>query len=459
VDDERSLRITLNELMEEQGYDVSVAESGEECLKMIREQDFDAVLLDVKLPGRDGIDILGEIRRVCPDTEVVMMTAYGTFDSAVKAAKLGCFRYIAKPFEAEHMKLVVSEALRNAKLRKRLDGYLAAQRRRLLMDAETVFGTSPAIQGAIEKARKVSGSNTATVVIEGETGVGKELVARLIHFSSPRSGGPFIELNCSALPEHLLESELFGHEKGAFTDAKSTKRGLFELADSGSLFLDEIGEMSVALQAKLLRVIESKRFRRIGGTVEIDVNTRIIAATNKNLKERVREGKFREDLYYRLSVVPIRVPSLRERKQDIPMLATAFLHQLNKDLGKKVAGFSDEAMELLRNYSWPGNVRELKNVIERVVILESADEIRPEHLPAEIVENAGFLQSQDFLGQISSSQTGVPTLEEVEQVAIQHALKKADGNKTKAAQWLGISRQTLRAKLKEYKLENARVGK
>jgi DNA-binding NtrC family response regulator len=382
--------------------------------------------------------------------QVVMMTAFGKFENAVEATKAGCFDYIGKPFELDHMKLVIKNALAQTRLAEEVTRLRAAERRRA--GSTLIVGGSSKLAKIFETIRKVATAGNSTVLLQGETGVGKELLAREIHDLGPLHDGPFVELNCSAIPETLLESELFGYEKGAFTDAKRMKKGLMELANGGTLFLDEIGEMSLATQSKLLRALEQKRFRRVQGVSDIVVETRIVAATNKDLKSLVQQEKFREDLFFRLDVIRIMVPPLRERPEDIPPLIDHFVGHWNRELGRSVKGPNDRALELLLAYRWPGNVRELRNVIERAILLESDDWILPEHLPLEIVGAVGG-QSAVLESKIKGEH-GIVTIAMAERMAIEKALEQAEGNKTKAAEWLGISRQTLRTKLKEYRIDS-----
>jgi DNA-binding NtrC family response regulator len=452
VDDEKSLRWSLAEGLREDGYEVLEAENGTQCYAALDSHPVDVVLLDLKLPGEDGLTILRRIKEKYPDVTVVMMTAYGKFENAVKATKIGCYNYIGKPFELDHMRLVIRNALANASLRKEVEYLRDDERRKYKSDY--VFGSSPAIRKVLSDIKKVSARGWSTVLIMGETGTGKELMARQIHYGSPWKDAPFVEVNCSAVPGTLLESELFGHEKGAFTDAHTSKKGLFELANRGTLFLDEIGEMSLELQSKLLRVMETKRFKRVGGVNDIQVETRIIAATNRNLRQAVAKGSFREDLFYRLTVIPIQLPPLRDRREDIPVLIKCFIDQFNKELRKTVSGASGDALRTLTSYTWPGNVRELRNVIERAMLLESEEEILPDHLPREIFEEAASFVPSDIESHIMGTDQ-VLALDDVEKVAIEHALRVHGGNKTKAAQALGISRQTLRTKLKQYSLQGS----
>ena len=449
VDDERTLRFALKEGLEEEGYRVETAGDGAEALAALDRAEYQLVLLDQKLPDTSGLEVLKQIKARRPETQIVIMTAYGKFQWAVEATKAGCFDYVAKPFELDHMKLIIQNALSQTRLSEEVVRLRAAERRKA--GSTLIVGGSSRMAKIFETVRKVAGTGTSTVLLQGETGVGKELIAREVHDLGPARDGPFVEINCSAFPENLLESELFGYEKGAFTDAKRTKKGLMEMAHGGTLFLDEIGEMSLGLQSKLLRALESKRFRRVGGTADIHVEARFIAATNRDLKSLVEQERFREDLYYRLDVIRIVVPPLRERPEDIPALIDHFVGHLNRELGKSVKGPNDEALELLLAYRWPGNVRELRNVIERAILLESEEWILPEHLPLEIVGATGG--GPRVLETRLHSEGGITTLAHAERIAIEMALGQTGWNKTKAAEALGISRQTLRTKLKEYRID------
>jgi DNA-binding NtrC family response regulator len=450
VDDERTLRYALKEGLSEEGYRVETAGSLAEALAILNREEFHLALLDQKLPDGSGLEFLREIRTRYPDMQVVMMTAFGKFENAVEATKAGCFDYIGKPFELDHMKLVIKNAFSQTRLSEEVTRLRAAERRRA--GSTLIVGGSSKLAKIFETIRKVATAGNSTVLLQGETGVGKELLAREIHDLGPLHDGPFVELNCSAIPETLLESELFGYEKGAFTDAKRMKKGLMELANGGTLFLDEIGEMSLAVQSKLLRALEQKRFRRVQGVSDIVVETRIVAATNKDLKTLVQQEKFREDLFFRLDVIRIPVPPLRERPEDIPPLIDHFVGHWNRELGRSVKGPNDRALELLLAYRWPGNVRELRNVIERAILLESDEWILPEHLPLEIVGAAGG--SSAVIESKIKGEHGIVTIAMAERMAIERALEQAEGNKTKAAEWLGISRQTLRTKLKEYRIDS-----
>ena len=449
VDDERTLRFTLKEGLSDEGYRVETAADGAEALEKLEREEYQLVLLDQKLPDVSGIELLKTIRARKRGVQVVMMTAYGQIPQAVEATKAGCYEYLSKPFELDHLKLILRNALAQARLTEEVARLRDVDRRRT--GSTLIVGGGSRMHKVMETIGKMAQSPTSTVLLQGETGVGKELLAREIHERSARRDGPFVELNCSAVAENLLESEIFGHEAGAFTDAKRAKKGLMEMANLGTLFLDEIGEMSPSLQAKLLRALELKRFRRVGGTVDIVVDTRIVAATNRDLKAMVAQERFREDLYFRLNALQLLIPPLRERPEDIPPLIDHFVGHWNRELGRSVKGPSDEALELLMAYRWPGNVRELRNVIERAILLESEEWILPEHLPLEIVEAGG--SGARVIQTRLHAEGGIVPLADAERMAIERALEQTGGNKTRASEALGISRQTLRTKLKEYRIE------
>jgi DNA-binding NtrC family response regulator len=442
VDDERSLRFSIGEWARDSGYSALEAASGREALDLLREKSVDAVLLDLKLPSEDGLDILKRLREEDPSLPVIMLTGHGTVEHAVQATRLGAYDFMLKPPDLEHLGVVLARALDHARLQREVQHWRAGT-----MSEQAIIGEGGALKRALQRLDKAAKSGTVTVLILGETGSGKELMARYLHSHSARAAGPFIELNCSAIPEQLLESELYGHEKGAFTDAKQSRKGLFELADGGTLLLDEIGEMDSGLQAKLLRVLETRTFRRVGGQSDITVDVRVIAATHRDLKKEVAEGRFREDLYFRLNVVPIDVPPLRDRPEDLPVLAEHFISRFCRELGRPPARIDAAALAAMREYAWPGNVRELRNVIERVVLLEAEDVILPEHLPVEIARPSA--RAGGGAGEPAFPPGLVRPLIEIERLAIEHALRVCEGNKTRAAQALGISRQTLRTKLKE----------
>jgi DNA-binding NtrC family response regulator len=441
VDDEKNLRWSLRIALEEQGHQVDDVPTGEECLETLLERPRDLVFLDVRLPGRDGMDILQEIRRKHSDTIVVMMSAYGEASAMADAIQMGAYYFLPKPFELKKITELVGDAMVNIEIAK--EARSARQIRIGERDSDRfIIGNSPRMGEIVAIIEKVATSSASTVLIQGESGTGKELVAKAIHFQShTKERRPFLAINCAGLPENLLESELFGHEKGAFTDARDMKRGLLEIANTGTLFLDEIGEMPIGLQARLLRVLETKTFRRIGGLHDIEVGLRIVAATNRDLKREAQEGRFREDLFFRLNVVPIDIPPLRDRADDVPILASFFIQHFNRELNRAVRGFSHEARELLKRYHWPGNVRELKNVVERAILLESSDIILASHLPIEIVPRRPSLAVPD-----EDDFTPRP-LREIEIDYIRQTLEHFGGNKSRAARSLGISRQTLRDKL------------
>ena len=442
VDDERSLRFSIGEWARDEGYSPLEASTGREALEAVRERGVDAVVLDLKLGDEDGLRVLKELKDADPSLPVVMLTGHGTVEQAVRAIQLGAYDFMLKPPDLSHLGVVLDRALEHARLRQEVSRLRESATGKL-----EIIGESEGLKNALSRLERAAKASSSTVLIHGETGSGKELMARYLHDKSARAGGPFVELNCSAIPEQLLESELYGHERGAFTDAKRFRKGLFELADRGTLFLDEIGEMAPQLQAKLLRVLETRTFRRVGGAVDITVDVRVVAATHRDLKKLVSEGRFREDLYFRLNVVPVVVPPLRERIADIAPLAEHFVARFCRELGRPPARLHPSALERMHAYRWPGNVREVRNVIERVVLLEAEDEIRAEHLPSELTNAggpAGTAAGEPFPSGV------VRPLAEIEKLAIEHALRVCDGNKTRAALMLGIARQTLRTKLKEY---------
>lgn len=438
VDDEELVRWTFNEALSEEGYDVDLAATGEEALTAYNRRKYDLVILDIKLPGIDGVEVLEKIRETDKDALVIMITAHGGIESAVQCMKLGAFHYLTKPFEIDEVKLLTRQALELASLRVRIDDHVAKQKEEFSF--EGIVGESPAMHEVFEIARKVADRPTSTLLILGESGTGKGMLARAIHYSSPLSGQPFVELNCAAIPDTLLESELFGYEPGAFTDAKKRKIGLVEKAHKGTAFLDEIGDMSLPLQAKLLKVIEEKTFTRLGGDDVIHVDVRFIAASNKDLMEMVKEQTFREDLLFRLNVITITLPPLRERGEDIIHLAKHFIASLNKEMGRSIESINPDAARALRTYHWPGNIRELRNVIERVMILEDRPVIELHHLPPNI-------QGTTVPG---TGKEGPLTLEELEKDYILRTLDSMDGNISQTAKMLGISRHTIMRKLEKW---------
>ncbi|NWF91972.1 MAG: sigma-54-dependent Fis family transcriptional regulator [Syntrophaceae bacterium] len=449
VDDDEVLRETLFDVFRKKGYEVFSAGTGDETLTVIRRYLVDLILLDMRLPDVDGLDILKKIKELDTEILVIMMTAYSDVQSAVKAMKSGAYDYINKPFELEELQLLVEKGLETKSLINEVRR-LHRQHRVEHRDSH-IYGVSPQIQYVREMIEMISKTNKTSVLIQGESGTGKELAANAIHFSSKRSAKPLMKINCSAIPDSLLESELFGYEKGAFTDAKTTKKGLFELADGGTVFLDEIGEMKPFLQSKILRVLENQTFMRVGGEREIKVDVRAIAATNRDLEQMVRDGLFRKDLYYRLKVMVVEMPPLRERVEDILLLAKLFVEENNKEYNKDVKGFSEEAKKLLVQYSWPGNVRELKNVIERAMILTDGEYITPKQLPFELKQTEPNCAVK-VISDLSDPVLGI-SLEDMERSHISNVLKRLEWNKSKASKALGISRATLRAKIKRYSLD------
>ncbi|MGB5750866.1 MAG: sigma-54 dependent transcriptional regulator [Desulfobacterales bacterium] len=449
VDDEKNYLLVLSAVLEDEGYEVLTAQGGHEALEIQKSSDLDLILSDMKMPAMDGIELLENIKALDPDLPMIMMTAHGTIDKAVEAMQKGAYSYILKPFDNERLTLYVKKAVSMYQVVK--------ENRRLRETVESQYrfgnfiGKSKPIRDVFETIRKVAPSN-ATVLIEGESGTGKELVAKSIHFNSPRRNKPFIAVNCSALAESLLESELFGHEKGAFTGAVARKKGRFELADSGTLFLDEIGELSQNLQVKLLRVLQEKTFELVGGTRSITADIRVIAATNKILKEEMISGRFREDLFYRLNVVQIVLPPLKQRKEDIRLLVNHFIEKYasERKVNVPIKGVDQEVDRLIFDYSWPGNVRELENLIERVMILCPNDTIRVSDLPLDFRDN---VHNALHLEGIPSDATLYDTLATIEKAMIERALKMADNVQAHAAAMLGIGKSGLNQKIKKYNMD------
>ncbi|MDT8396928.1 MAG: sigma-54 dependent transcriptional regulator [bacterium] len=440
VDDEYLIRWSLQQNLVEHGYEIVLAASAEEGLALMDREEPDLVLLDIQLPGMSGLDLLKSIKEQRPDCAVVMVTATSDLSVAVTAMRDGAFDYIPKPFNLDEVRMVVDKSLENRRLRDEVSRYREQEGSRYSFSS--FIYASGAMEQVVDVARKIVLSDATTVLLTGESGTGKDLLAQVIHFESGRRDMPFMPLNCTALPRELLESELFGHEKGAFTDARTLKKGLFEITDGGTLFLDEIGDMDLALQAKLLRFLETRTFKRVGGTRDISVDVRIIAATNRDLEERIREKAFREDLFYRLNVIPIRVPPLRERPEDVIPLAEKFLEDFSRDLGKKIKRIEPVAVRVMEEYGWPGNVRELKNVIERAMIL-SADEV--------LDAGALALRSREAV-QVRPGGTDTLNLDEMERRLIEEALSRSRNNQSRAARLLGISRDTLRYRMKKHEL-------
>jgi len=447
IEDNEDLCLSIADILKRGGYRVFTAFEGQKGLEYIRQEIIDLVLLDIRLPDKNGIQVLGDIKSFDPDILVIMMTAYADVEPAIEAMKKGAFDYLIKPFDLDELRITIKKALETQELRREV-ARLRRQQAEHYLNSE-IYGVSPKIQEVRRLIQIVSQTPRTSVLIQGESGTGKELVANAIHYASARRDKPLIKINCSAIPDNLLESELFGHERGAFTDAKTMKKGLFELANGGTVFLDEISTLKLSLQPKLLRILENQTLRRVGGTIDINIDVRIIAATNRDLEQCIREGSFRDDLYYRLKVMVIDLPPLRERREDIIPLAKIFIDQNNREFRKKVQKISPEAQRILLNYSWPGNVRELKNVIERAVILCQGSVIEPDHLPRE-------LETESEGTAVEPSAVSYPadlSLEEVEKRHILQVLEAQKGNKSRAARILKISRSTLREKLRQYRIE------
>jgi two-component system NtrC family response regulator len=452
IDDDEMIRSFFGDILEEEGYEVLSAATGAEGQALLRQKPVDIVLLDLRLPDVDGLMILRSIKRQELNVHVIVLTAYGAVPSAVEAMKLGAYDYIDKPSDASKLKLVIKRALKE----------LAMQREIERLREKTGGYPGGWIVGENEEMRRIAGlvgkvaKGKATVLLQGESGTGKEVVARAIHRQSPRSERPFTPINCAAIPEDLLESELFGFEEGAFTGASRRKKGLLEVADQGTLFLDEIGEMPPKMQAKMLRVLETQKLRRVGGTRDVEIDVRFIAASNRDLKAAIEEGTFREDLYYRLGVVVIDLPPLRDRMEDLELFVVAFIDEFNRTMARNVVGVSSESLRVMRRYSWPGNIRELRNVIERAMVLCEQDRIQPAHLPAELSVRRGTAGSFDGSGSPENLPPDGLDLTDVvtslERHFIEEALKRTGGNQTEAAKLLSISRDQLRYRLEKYGL-------
>ncbi|MDA8124204.1 MAG: sigma-54 dependent transcriptional regulator [Deltaproteobacteria bacterium] len=444
VDDEESLRIMLRAVLKDEGYGVAEASDGTEALRAVEREAFDLILMDLRMTSMDGIEALMEIRKINPNVPVLIMTAYASVKTAVSALKAGAFDYLTKPLDIEELKILIDKALEHYHLR--TENLVLKERLGDRFDFSRIIGRSAPMKALLETLAMVAPTD-ATVLIMGESGTGKEVVANAIHHNSPRAPQPFIKVSCAALPETLLESELFGHEKGAFTGAVARREGRFQMAHGGTIFLDEVGEMSQATQTKLLRVLQEREFEPLGGARTIQVDIRVIAATNRDLEAQVKKGRFREDLYYRLNVVPLTVPPLRERREDIPLLADHFLSLFREKNRKTIKALSGKALDLLVRYDWPGNVRELENCIERAVILARDEVVLPADLPSQV-----FMQPQEPGGTALSLAYGT-TLDEMEKALIVKTLGETGGNRTRTAEILGINRRTLQNKLKQYALD------
>ena len=446
VDDEINIQEILSILLEDFGFQVDRASSKKEAEKLISQNYYDLALLDLRLPDGSGIDILKKLKEKNPKTEAVIITAFASSDTAVEAIKLGAYDYISKPFELNELRLLI----RNVKNKLELEKKRAEQKDSKF---EGLIGKSPAIQLVKETIEKVA-SYDINVLIVGESGTGKDLVARTIHKLSHRANKPFVAINCASLPAELLESELFGYKKGAFTGATSDKKGLIEEANGGTLFLDEIGEMPMQLQAKLLRFIETKKIRPLGSVKEVDVDVRIISATNKNLEEEIEKGNFREDLYYRLSTITIRMPSLKERREDIPLIVESILKELKEKYGKDIQGISPEFLEYLMQYDYKGNIRELKNILEKAVILSEGKELTLPRYESKSINSIYIDDPEEIFTVKTFPEEGIDlkkVLSNIEKSLIEKAMEKAEGNKTKAAQILGLTFREFRYRFDKYK--------
>jgi len=458
IDDDELFNQSITQVLTDSGYEVISYLSGEEALKNLQDEQPDIILLDIFLKDENGLDILKKVKSEEPLIPVLMITAYSDVNLAVQAMKLGADDFILKPLDFEQLEVAMQKAVKNLNLQRevqRLKEQLSEQ-----IGEYRIIGQSKGLRDALSLAEKYALGDDTTVLISGETGTGKELVARYIHEKSPRRDGPFIAINCGAIPKDLIESELFGYERGAFTGATDKmKPGKFELAHGGTILLDEVGELSPEAQVKLLRVLQEKKFYRLGGTKEVSVDVRVIASTNKNLKTEVEAGRFRSDLYYRLNVATIYLPPLRDRKEDIPLLVMAFLDEFNKKFGKKFSGVDEKAMEILKSYPWPGNIRELRNTIERVVLIEDDTKIRPEHL-SHLQPVAFQPEMSDGAGEfvLKIPPTGV-TMDKVLRELIIQTLKITNGNQIQAAKILGISRSKLRYRMEQLKIEQKRILK
>lgn len=436
VDDEPMVCLSLSNWLEQENYFARAVEDGPKAVAAIHEENWDIVLLDLRMPGMDGMEVLKHVKEIAPQTVVIMMTAYASIPGAVQAMKEGAYDYIVKPLDVDQLALMLKRIVEHQQLI--TENILLRKRLTEQYEFEDIIGKSEAMQSVFDMMKAVTDTN-ATVLITGETGTGKELVARAIHSNSPQRYGPFVATSCGALPETLLESELFGYEKGAFTGADRTKKGRFELANGGTLFLDEVGDISMKTQIKLLRVLQEKSFRRLGGTDPIEIDIRLISATNRDLVTAIEEGTFRSDLYYRLNVVSIHLPPLRKRKEDIPLLAAHFINKYNLEFNKNFDRVERKAMDLMTDYHWPGNVRELENAIERAIVIDQGPEVKVKHLPFCNIEMVPTEKPE--------------TLQEVERLHIEKMLSRHDWNIAKTARFLKIDRTTLHKKIKKYRLE------
>lgn len=448
VDDETSHRTMLNAVLSSEGYQIFEADDGRTAIQAVEREFYDLILMDVRMTELDGIEALQEVKKISPEIPIIIMTAYGSVETAVDALKSGAYDYLTKPLDIEELKILIHKALDHHRLKE--ENIVLRERLGDRFDFSRIIGKSKSMKDLFETLSLIAPSN-ATVLIYGESGTGKEIVANALHQNSPRAKRSFIKVSCAAIPETLLESELFGHERGAFTGAISRKEGRFQMANGGTIFLDEVSEMSPATQVKLLRVLQEREFEPLGSTRTISVDIRIIAATNKNLEEEVKEGNFREDLFYRLNVVPIEVPPLRRRKEDIPLLAKHFLNVYREKNQIPIKGFLSQTVDLMMRYDWPGNIRELENAIERAVLLCRGEYISLDDLPHPVQRVQGEEQPRVFVP------SGM-TLKEVEKEVIVQTLEETEGNRTQTARILGVSRKTLQNKLKEYGIREGQKG-
>ena len=443
IDDEQLIRRTVSTRLKAAGYQVVEAENGESAIERAT-AGVDLAILDFRLPDMDGLAVLKQIRQIDPDVLVILLTAYASVETAVEAMKLGAYHFMNKPFDLEALAALVEQALETTKLRREVRQLRATQAEPYSLDR--IVGESALLREFKSLLKRVAASPASTVLLTGESGTGKDLTAKILHYSSARGTRPFVNITCSALPETLLESELFGHEKGAFTDARQQKKGLLEQADGGTVFLDEIGEMTAPLQAKLLRFLEEKTFRRVGGHADVHVDARVIAATNRNLEEEVRSGRFREDLFYRLNVLPLKLPALRTHREDIPALVGFYIEVFNREFKKSVRGASPAALKLLGGYAWPGNVREVRNAVERAMLMTTGNLLEPADFP--------IASAPDLTSNPIELPTSGLNLEEAEKRLVIQALERTGWNQTRAAKLLGLNRDQIRYRIEKFALEH-----
>lgn len=451
IEDEDVVRSALARRLEQQGYVVGASATATEGFRQLEEGATDLVLLDYRLPDADGLEVLEKIRKQWPDVPVIMMTAFTNVETAIRAMRLGAHNYVSKPFTLDEMMLVVDKALETRLLRSEIDRIRSTQLNEFGFDR--LIARSPSMMEFLRLLRHLADSEARTILLQGESGTGKDLAAKLIHYNSARAERPFMNITCTALPESLLESELFGHEKGAFTDAHQKKQGLFELADGGTIFLDEIGDMPISLQSKILRFLEEKAFRRVGGTKDLLVDVCIIAATNRNMRALVEESKFREDLFYRLNIFPLTLPPLRQRPEDVELLAKHFIAMFNREFHKDITGIEAAALAVMQAYRWPGNVRELKNMIERAMLLARTGQLTMADLPVEIRKpDVADPEQPARSATIQLGPAGVD-IREVERLLVEQAMTRTNGNQSQAAALLRMSRDQLRYRLHKYGLQ------